>query len=141
MKRMLLFLLTAVLLLSGCSEKNVAYSVYHNVLSDMTILVVNEQVTTKTNILHLEFRNNTAEEILYSDEAILLEKKEGDGFVTVGSYGNGHEITVGLEAGRVNPLSLSITPLEPGTYRLIFLQGYSTPEGPVYMSAEFTVSE
>lgn len=91
--------------------------------------------------MQLEFKNKADQEIIYSDESIVLEKKINDGFVYVGSYGTGHEIASALATNDTTHKTISIEHLEAGKYRFIFLQGYSTPEGPVYISSEFEVIE
>lgn len=148
MKRVvLLFLMSFVFILSGCNtnesdnNESLAYAQYSNVQTDIEITVINNPITTATDKVELEFKNKTDQEIIYSDESIVLEKKVNDGFVYVGSYGTGHEIASALSANDINHKTISIEYLEAGTYRFVFLQGHSTPEGPVYISSEFEVIE
>lgn len=149
-KRILLSLFLVIMILCGCKAdgddssdliNSVSYNRYDNVKDDITITVKTDPITTQTQEIDLAFTNNTNRELIYQDTSIILEKKVNDGFVFVGNYGTGHEIATGLDAYDTNYKSVSIEPLETGTYRFVFLQGYSTPEGPVYISSEFQVTE
>lgn len=154
MKYMMPCLFIVILLFSGCRETgnaalrssdpvdDVSGSIYQNVQSDIVIRIMSDTITTKTDTIDLEFINQTDQELTYSDQAILLERKEENGRISVvGRYGQGHEIATALEANGTNKKTIQITRLEVGTYRFVFLQGYSTPEGPVYISSDFQVSE
>ena len=154
MKYMMPCLFIVILLFSGCSETgnaalrssdpvdDVSGSIYQNVQSDLVIRIMSDTITTKTDTIDLEFINQTDQELTYSDQAILLERKEENGRISVvGRYRQGHEIATALEANGTNKKTIQITRLEVGTYRFVFLQGYSTPEGPVYISSDFQVSE
>lgn len=137
--------LLLVMLLFGCntSENDRSHkpAVYENIKTDIDIQIKDNYITTETQEIVLLFINNTDEEILYSDESIILEKKTDDGFVYVDKYGAGHEMATALLANDTNTLTIHVKPLSPGTYRFVFLQGFSTPKGPVYISPEFRVNE
>lgn len=149
-KRILICLLLVIVFLSGCKEgdsysfdetDSISYGQYLTVLKDITITVKTDPVTTQTKIIELEFTNRTDKELSYCEESIILEKKVGDDFISAGQYGTGHTISTLLSVNGTNLRSISIEPLEVGTYRFVFLQGYSTPDGPVYISSEFQVTE
>lgn len=137
--------LLLVMLLFGCNTSENDHShqpaVYENIKTDIDIQIKDNYITTETQEIVLLFINNTDEEILYSDESIILEKKTDDGFVYVDKYGAGHEMATALLANDTNTLTIRVKPLSAGTYRFVFLQGFSTPKGPVYISPEFRVNE
>lgn len=98
-------------------------------------------ITTETREIQLLFVNNTKQELVYCDDTIILEKKTDNGFIYIDTYGDGHAMAASLKANGTSKKTIQMKPLEVGTYRFVFLQGYSTPEGPVYISSEFQVNE
>lgn len=74
----------------------------------------NEPITTQTEQIKLQFRNNSEQEVQYLETA-----------------------------DDVNHKTVSIEPLESGTYRFVFEQGYGwgDSDAPVYISQEFEVAK
>lgn len=145
MKRFVSYLLIAVFVLSGCgktnseTESSVYYTQYNNVGNDIVITVVNKPVFAKTETIELEFTNLTDHEVYYSETYIRLEKTNENGYYFIRNYGSQQDTSTILRADKVGKLSVNVEPLEPGTYRLVFLQGNPQTDGLVYISEEFEV--
>lgn len=143
-------MLLMTVMLTGCNAdptdtKTTVSAIQHlNVMDNVTISVSNEPITTQTEQIKLQFRNNSEQEVQYWEESFVPEKKMEDGFIVVGHYGTGHEISSVLEtADEVNHKTVSIQPLESGTYRFVFEQGYGwgDSDDPVYISLTFDEGE
>lgn len=107
-------MLLMTVMLTGCNAdptdtKTTVSAIQHlNVMDNVTISVSNEPITTQTEQIKLQFRNNSEQEVQYWEESFVPEKKMEDGFIVVGHYGTGHEISSVLEtADEVNHKTFS----------------------------------
>lgn len=122
----------------------------------LTLTVTNDTVTTQTDVIHVQFTNNTRREISVSDEETLtLEMKVGDEWtrVPVKSYdseyytGDWFNYYPGQSFEKSFSVSRCIVPvLIPGEYRLSFdyevkTNFNSSEMVPATAYVEFTVAE